>query len=177
MSECEQIEPMLERWLDGQSSEADGARVRDHLGACERCARALRRLERVDAALHGLLVSAVPPIAFKPFWRGIEVRLRERAPWHQELAERAKTWLAAPRAAWAIPALIAILIGVLSYDFKIPLGRSRSNLATVDSIDSHGRSVALLREDDSKTTVIWLYQTPEGDDEVADETPQPGPAF
>ena len=37
--------------------------------------------------------------------------------------------------------------------------------------------VALLREDDSKTTVIWLYQNQEGDDEAAEETPQPGPAF
>jgi hypothetical protein len=69
------------------------------------------------------------------------------------------------------------LIGILSYEWYFPGARSRNNLATVESIDSYGRSVALLREDESKTTVIWLYQNPEGDDEAAEETPQPSPAF
>jgi hypothetical protein len=66
---------------------------------------------------------------------------------------------------------------VFSYESYFPIWRSRNNFATVESIDSHGRNVALLREDDSKTTVIWLYQNQEGDDEAAEETPPPGPAF
>jgi len=34
-----------------------------------------------------------------------------------------------------------------------------------------------LREYETKTTVIWLYQNEEGDDEAAEETPQSAPAF
>ncbi len=40
-----------------------------------------------------------------------------------------------------------------------------SNFASVESIDAHGRNVALLREDETKTTVIWLYQNQEGENE------------
>jgi sugar (pentulose or hexulose) kinase len=47
----------------------------------------------------------------------------------------------------------------------------------VDSIDSHGHNVALLRENESKTTVIWLYQDQEGEDEAAEDTAKSGPAF
>jgi hypothetical protein len=41
----------------------------------------------------------------------------------------------------------------------------------VESIDAHGRSVALLRENESKTTVIWLYQNEEGEMKLAKMAP------
>lgn len=177
MSECERIERMLEPWLDGELSGTDVALVREHVGGCPRCGAAQQRSERLGAALSRVLVADAPKLEFAPFWHGIERRIHEHTPWHQELVDRARGWFPAPRAAWAIPALIAVLIGVFSYESYFPLGKPRNNLATVESIDSYGRSVALLREDESKTTVIWLYQTPEGDDEAVEETPQPGPAF
>jgi hypothetical protein len=177
MSECERIEPLLEAWLDGEVSDADDALVRRHVSGCSRCAEAQRRFERIGAALSRVLVADAPALEFRPFWKELERRIQEPTPWHRQFLERARAWCAAPRAAWAIPAAIAILIGLISYDFYYPFGKPRNNLATVESIDAYGRSVALLREDESKTTVIWLYQTPEGDDEAADETAQPGPAF
>jgi predicted anti-sigma-YlaC factor YlaD len=177
MSECERIEQMIERRMDGELKSADEAVVRDHLSACAGCRAAQRNLEQLGAALESVLVTNAPKLEFAPFWRGIEQRIHDRTSWHQDLLERAGGWFGAPRAAWAIPAMIAVLIGVLSYESYLPIGRSRNNVTTVESIDSHGRSVALLREDESRTTVIWLYQNPEGDDEAAEETPQTGPAF
>ena len=177
MSDCERIEQLLERWADGQLSDADGAVVRDHVTGCARCRAAQRALHQIHAALHQVLVVNAPKLEFAPFWRGIESRIHERTPWYLDLRDRARDWFAAPRTAWAIPAVIAVLIAVFSYESFFSFGRSRNNLATVESIDAYGRSVALLREDESKTTVIWLYQNPEGDDEAAEETPQPGPAF
>lgn len=177
MNECESIERFIERWLDGELSGAENERVRSHVDGCASCRAAQRRLEHIGHALNRALVADAPKIELAPFWREIDRRIHEKTPWHQELVERARGWIAAPRAAWAVPALIAVLIGILSYEWYFPGARSRNNLATVESIDSYGRSVALLREDESKTTVIWLYQNPEGDDEAAEETPQPGPAF
>jgi hypothetical protein len=61
--------------------------------------------------------------------------------------------------------MILLLIAVVSLEslwFAGP-GRPRDNFAAVESIDAHGRNVALLREDKTKTTVIWLYQE-EGDE-------------
>lgn len=177
MTECEQIEPLMGRLLDGELSAAESERVRNHVAGCVRCAAAERRLDRLGHALQSVLVTDVPRLEFAPFWRGIETRLDESVPWHRELVERARTWFAAPRVAWAVPALIVVLIGVFSYESYFRFGRARNNFTMVESIDSYGRSVALLREDESKTTVIWLYQNPEGDDEAAEETPQPSPAF
>jgi predicted anti-sigma-YlaC factor YlaD len=177
MSECERMEQLIERWLDGELSSVESERVRAHVSDCERCRAARLRFERIGDALNRVLVVGAPRLEFAPFWRGIEGRIQQTIPWHQELFDRARGWVAAPKAAWAIPALIAALIAIFSYESYLPFGKSRNNLATVESIDSYGRSVALLREDESKTTVIWLYQNPEGDDEAAEETPQPGPAF
>jgi anti-sigma factor RsiW len=177
MNECERIEESIGSWLDGELGAVESERVRAHVTGCAHCSAALRRLEKIERALQNALVAEAPKIEFAPFWRELERRLERKTPWHKELLERARGWFSAPRVAWGIPALIAVLLAALSYDSYFPTSRSRNNLATVESIDSYGRNVALLREDESKTTVIWLYQNQEGDDEAAEETPQPGPTF
>ena len=177
MNECERIEQLIERGIDGELKGADEAMVRAHLSGCGRCGAAQRDLEQLGAALESVLVTNAPKLEFAPFWRAIEQRMHDQTAWHQDLLDRARDWFGAPRAAWAIPAIIAVLIGVLSYESYLPIGRSRNNVTIVESIDSYGRSVALLREDESRTTVIWLYQNPEDDDEAAEETPQTSPAF
>ncbi|MGH7855290.1 MAG: zf-HC2 domain-containing protein [Candidatus Binatia bacterium] len=177
MNACERIEESMGRWLDGELSAAESEVVRAHVSGCANCGAARQRFEKIERVMGSVLVAAAPRIEFTPFWRELERRIDEKRPWRKGARERIHGWFAAPRAAWAIPALIVVLLAVLSYDSYFPFGRSRNNLATVESIDAHGRSVALLREDESKTTVIWLYQNQEGDDEAAEETPQPGPAF
>jgi hypothetical protein len=57
------------------------------------------------------------------------------------------------------------------------LGGSRNSFASVESIDAYGRSVALLREQETKTTVIWLYQDQEGENEAAEDTAKSAPTF
>jgi hypothetical protein len=176
MNECERIEESLGRWHDGELSAGESDVVRAHVTGCADCSAAQQRLEKIELALSKLLVAEAPKIEFAPFWRELERRIDEKTPWHKELIDRARGWVEAPRSAWAVPALIAVLLAVISYESYFPFWRSRNNLATVESIDSYGRNVALLREDESKTTVIWLYQNQE-DDEGAEETPQPSPAF
>lgn len=177
MNECDRIEESIERWLDGELGAAESERVRAHVTGCANCGAAQERREKLDRALSGVLVAGAPKIEFAPFWDELERRLEAKTPWHQDVLERMWGWVSAPRVAWGVPALIAVLLAVFSFDAYFATSRSRNNLATVESIDSYGRNVALLREDESKTTVIWLYQNQEGDDEAAEETPQPGPAF
>jgi hypothetical protein len=57
------------------------------------------------------------------------------------------------------------------------LGGPRNSPASVESIDTYGRSVALLREQETKTTVIWLYQDQEGENEAAEDTAKSAPTF
>jgi len=177
MNECERIENSIGPWLDHELNAAESEVVRAHVTACSRCSEARQGLERIDRALSSVLVDEAPRIEFASFWRELKQQIEQKRPWRKRLLEQTGDWASAPRAAWAVPALIAVLIAVLSYQSYFPIWRSRNNFATVESIDSYGRNVALLREDGSKTTVIWLYQNQEGDDEAAEETPPAGPAF
>jgi len=75
-----------------------------------------------------------------------------------------------------VPAAIVLVLGLISFA-KWPVDGQFSNYASVESIDTHGRNVALLREDETKTTIIWLYQDPEGENENVEEATKSGPAF
>lgn len=177
MTDCEQIRPLIETWLDGELSLPESERVREHVSACGACAEVQRHRAEIDAAFRGYVAAEAGKIRFGQFWHALEQRIQTRAPWYEHWFERAAGWVYSPRAAWAVPAAIALAVVILSYEAFLPAVRPRANVATVDSIDSHGRNVALWREDDSKTTVIWLFQNQEDDDEAAEEPPQPGPAF
>ena len=177
MNDCERIGESIGRWLDGELSAVETEQVRAHVAQCANCCAAQQRFEKIERTLSSVLIAEAPKIEFAPFWRELQRRIDKKTVWHEDLREWARGWLGPPRVAWAVPVFIALLLAVLSYESYFPFWRSRNALTTVESIDAYGRSVALLREDDSKTTVIWLYQNQEGDDEAAEETPQPGPAF
>jgi hypothetical protein len=115
-----------------------------------------------------------------PFWRDVRRRIEAKRPPHARLAEWAAPAFRAPSFAWAVPAVIVLLIGVWYFDLiaqSWSIGSPRNNFVTVESIDAYGRNVALLREHESKTTVIWLYQNPDSENEAAGEVVDKGPAF
>jgi len=61
--ECGDVEPLLSAWVDGQLSEAEGQRVRDHLARCPSCWGELQVLEQVGSRLTTLkgMESPQPP--------------------------------------------------------------------------------------------------------------------
>jgi hypothetical protein len=176
-SSCESIREALGPWLDGELSRLDAEAVQRHVESCGLCGQQRQELERLDFALKNHLESNAPRIRFEPFWRGVQQRIAEKRNWHEELREWVDAKFAGPGLAWAVPTLIIFLLAGLSFDSFWKLGPQRNNFAAVDSIDAHGRNVALLREDETKTTVIWLYQNQEGEDESAGENTETGPSF
>ena len=178
MNECERIQESIGPWLDGELNSAESERVRTHVGSCPACLAAQQKIEKIELALRTDLVAQAAKLEFAPFWSALERRISEPRPWYQEWRDRL---VSAPRSAWAVPALIALLLAVWSFDSYFPGWRggvaARSGFAAVDSIDAHGRSVALWRENETKTTVIWLYEEQEGEHETAEEAPKSGPAF
>jgi anti-sigma factor RsiW len=180
MKDCERVQESLGGWLDGELSSTDSDWVRAHLGGCGDCREAQRRLEKIMLVLHGALASEGRNIEFLPFWHAVERRIAEKRPWHVELRDWARGTFSAPRIAWAVPAAIAaaiVLFSVNSYFSSWRGSGARNNFTSVDSIDAYGQNVALLREDDTKTTLIWLYQNQEGENETTEEPPQSAPAF
>jgi len=176
MNQCETIRESIGRWLDGELQTADSEAVRRHVEGCPDCAAARQRLEKIQGMLGNLLTAEASQLEFAPFWREVRRRIEEKRPWYEELIEWAQSLLIAPRLAWTVPAAIMVLLGLLSLA-KWPVGGQVSNYASVESIDTHGRNVALLREDKTKTTIIWLYQDPEGESENVEEATKSGPAF
>jgi len=175
MSQCETVQESIGPWLDGELKAADSEMVRRHVEICPDCGAEHRRLEKIHTTFADILSKESSQLEFAPFWREVRRRIDERPPWYQELIARARSMSTSPRLAWAVPAAIVLVLGFLSLT-KWPLGQV-NNYASVESIDTHGRNVALLREDETKTTIIWLYQDSEGENENVDETTNSGPAF
>ena len=176
MSQCETVQESIGRWLDGELKAVDSDAVRRHLEGCRECAAASQRLQKIQITLGDILKAEASQLEFAPFWHNVRRRIDEKRPWHEGLIEWAQSIFTAPRVAWAVPVAIILVLGLLSFN-KWPFGGQANSYASVESIDTHGRNVALLREDETKTTIIWLYQDSEGENENVDETPKSGAAF
>jgi anti-sigma factor RsiW len=179
MRDCENIRESIGSWLDGELSAAESETVRAHLVSCADCGEAQRRLEKMHLALSAALTSQAAQIEFTSFWRGVEHRINEKRSWYEDLLDGSRRLFTAPRIAWMVPAVIGLLLVLMSADIDVirRLGGSRNSFASVESIDAYGRSVALLRQPETRTTVIWLYQDQEGENETAEDPAKSAPTF
>jgi anti-sigma factor RsiW len=177
MNGCEDKVASIERWLDGELSGAESESLRVHMAACAGCSEARSRLEKLQSTLTGVLLSEAQRVDFMPFWRAVQLRINEKRPRYQDALDWMRGVLPASRLAWVVPAVIGLLLAGVSLESDWRGGAGRNAFATVESIDAYGRNVALLREYDTKTTVIWLYQDQEGENESAEETAPSGPTF
>ncbi len=177
---CESIRESIGSWLDGELNPADSDSVRAHVASCAACGEQRRQLEKLHGALKSEFAAEATGLEFMPFWRAVQQRINQKRAWHEDLLDKWRDFFTAPRIAWTVPVAIALVLGLVSLETYVPGWRSdspRNNFAAVDSIDAYGRSVALLRENESRTTVIWLYQNQEGENEAAEDTSKSGPAF
>ena len=178
MRDCENMRESIGRWLDGELGPSESESVRSHVAGCAQCQQTQRQLEKIQSELRQALYSEAQKIDFVPFWRGVQIRIAEKRAWYADALDWSRSLFTASRAAWAVPAVIALLLAALSLDSYFPGWRgARNSFATVESIDAYGRSVALLRENESKTTVIWLYEDQEGENGTADDSAKSAPAF
>jgi anti-sigma factor RsiW len=179
MRDCESIRESIGRWLDGELGPSESESVRSHVAGCAQCHQARLQLEKIHSELKHALLSEAQKIEFLPFWRAVQLRIAEKRAWYADALDWARGVLTTPRAAWAVPVVIALLLAAVSLDSYFPgwRGGARNSFATVESIDAYGRSVALLRENESKTTVIWLYEDQEGENGTADDSAKSAPAF
>lgn len=178
MTDCENIRESIGRWLDGELGPSESESVRSHVADCAQCRQAQLQLEKIQSELKRALFSEAQKIDFLPFWRAVQLRIAEKRAWYADALDWGRGLVTAPRAAWAVPVIIALLLAVLSLDsYFLGWRGARNSFATVESIDAYERNVALLRENESKTTVIWLYQDQEGDNEATDDSAKSAPAF
>lgn len=180
MSNCEAIKETIGAWLDGELCASEAEATRLHVEACPICGEERRQLERLHFSLDSVLKADASKLAFLPFWQGVEQRIGHKNSWYDQVGDWIRGTFTAPRLAWTVPAVIVIVLAALSIDSLIPsakLGTQRDNFATVESIDAYGRNVALLHEGETNTTVIWLYQPQESENDLSTETTETKPSF
>lgn len=178
--DCEAIKSSLGAWLDGELSHPEAEQIRVHVQECPACFGEKEQLERLQASLKGALEARASRLAFEPFWDGVHRRILEKSPWRERLWDWVRPVIYPQGLAWAIPVVIVLLLGIFSYEQFFPgwrWGSNQSNVTTVDSIDGHGFNVALFRESKTKTTVIWLFENQEEDDESSKKSAPAEPSF
>lgn len=171
--DCERVIEALGAWLDGEIGASESEAIRAHIEACSSCRAAKLRLERVDESVKAALQAQASGVSWPWFWSGVERRIREES----DRRERAWFWLRPGnfswRLAWAVPLTVICLLAVLlaeQYFSRWRRGPNQSNLAAVESIDGHGFNLALFPEDETNTTLIWLFLDEE-EDEPSSEVP------
>ncbi len=175
--DCEVVKRSLGAWLDGELSHSEAEKIRGHLQECRLCLGEKTQLEHLQASLKSFLERRASEVDFDPFWNGVRQRILEKKPWHVRLLDWVRPTLYPQRLAWAIPVVIVLLLGVLSMEQFFPEVSSTNNLTRVESIDGHGFNVALFRESETKTTVIWLFESHEEEDESSGESTPSKPSF
>ena len=173
MMDCDAIKRSLGAWLDGEASQSEAELIRAHVEGCPSCLGEKERLERLQAAVRGFFEMEASGLAFEPFWDGVRQRILEKRRWHARLWDRASYVFYAQRLAWAIPVAIVFLLALFSLEQFFPgwrWGSNRGDVTAVESIDGHGFNVALFRESKTKTTVIWLFENQEDEDESSEES-------
>jgi hypothetical protein len=174
---CEAVIRVLGAWLDRELNRDEAEKVGGHLEHCAACLSEKARLERLHGSIKDILEKKASEVAFETIWHGVERRIRERKPWPGQLLDRGRALLRPRQLAWAIPAAAVLLIGVFSLaDFyhKWAFRPNGTRMFRVESIDGHGLNMALFRESESRTLVIWLFQEQEENDESSEESTSNG---
>jgi hypothetical protein len=179
MRDCKAIKESLGAWLDGELDAGPAAEIHLHVQGCASCLDEKKRIESLDASLKRLLEANASQVDFKTFWAGVSRRIADEKSWSTRILEWMQPVFSPRRLAWAVPATVMVLVAVLSLDQFFPgwRGNGQTNMASVESIDGHGFNVALLREAKTKTTVIWLFENQESEDETSGESASGDTAF
>ena len=179
MMNCEAVRNHINAWLDNELPPAESEMVRAHLEGCPACQAESLQLDRIRTVLQNALSSQASEVAFEPFWRGIEQRISGERWWRMEFEDLRRSLFARPRLAWGIPVAVLVVAGVFALERLIPVrnGEPRGSYASVESIDAHGFNVALFREAETQTTVIWLFEDREDENEPSEEPTQKSRSF
>ncbi len=176
---CEATKRLLGTWLDGELGSAEAREIQKHTEECPACSEEKRRLTHLQASLGAVFQAQASGLDFEPFWNGVRRRILEDHAPRAGFLDWLRFALPPQRLAWAIPLVIVFILGVFSLEQFFPKwrGGNKGNLAAVESVDGHGFNVAVFRESKTKTTVIWLFQNQEEEDESSAESAPTDPAF
>jgi anti-sigma-K factor RskA len=160
---CSAVSKLLEKYFDQEVTDEERSLIEAHLLDCHACQDVLRSVEKLRNLVRAPVEEAVQKEDFQWVWQKIErgIRLKERPTFWETL----QSWLQIPplfqRKVW-IPAVATITIILL---ITIPLlfkkNPSYPSLSVVEYIESQTHNVMVYESENTKVTVIWLFEEPE----------------
>ena len=160
---CSAVSKLLEKYFDQEVTDEERSLIEAHLLDCHACQDVLRSVEKLRNLVWAPVEEAVQKEDFQWVWQKIErgIRLKERPTFWETL----QSWLQIPplfqRKVW-IPAVATITIILL---ITIPLlfkkNPSYPSLSVVEYIESQTHNVMVYESENTKVTVIWLFEEPE----------------
>jgi anti-sigma factor RsiW len=167
---CRETRPLLPLFFDGELEARQMRSVALHSTRCPECEQELRHFERVQDVVAAHISAMVDDVDLGQIWSGIAPRLESRTP---SLARRLRAWWDEREFGWAVrgPAfagaaaalLLALVVWQRSETPPAPEIASRvDNSAVLDSVQSNVDSLALVTDEETNTTLLWIMDDARG---------------
>lgn len=176
---CRDTRPLLPLFFDGELDPRQMRSVALHSTRCPDCEGELRQLERLQEIVVAHVTATVDEIDLSQIWAGVAPRLTPRPP---TLLQWLRGWWDEQEFTWRLRAPVfaaAALVALLAIGFWLRAGGSGppaeiasrvDNSAVLDSVQSSVDSVALVTDQETNTTLLWIMDDAGGAvDQVADQ--------
>lgn len=165
---CRETRPLLPLFFDGELEARQMRAVALHSTRCPDCENELRHFERLQDAVATHIASMVDDTDLARIWAGVSPRLGSRAP---SLARRLRGWWEELEFGWSVPgpafAVAAAVLFILvlwqrggtperAEVASRPAASDIDNSAVLDSVQSGVDSVALVTDEETNTTLLWI---------------------
>ena len=164
---CRETRPLLPLFFDGELEARQMRAVALHSTRCAECEDELKHFERLQDAVSAHISSLVDEVDLNQIWAGVAPRIAAPAP---SWSHRVRAWWDELEIGWLVrgPAFAAVAAGLLlTLTFwprpepaSGPSVASRDervdNSVVVDSMQSSGDSVALMTDEETNTTLLWI---------------------
>ena len=160
---CSQVSRLLEKYFDQEVTEEERSLVESHLQSCPGCRDALHSMERVRILIKKPVEEAVETEDFPWVWEKIErgIQLEERPT----IWESLRSWLDLShllKRRVVIPVVAAVVILILvTTPLLFKKTTSYPSPSVVEYVESSNYNVMVYESENSKMTVIWLFEGPE----------------
>jgi anti-sigma-K factor RskA len=159
---CSSVSKLLEKYFDQEVTDKERSFIESHLRDCLTCQGELRSMEKLRALVKIPIEEATQEEEFHWVWQKIkrEIQLRERSTWWESL----RSWLdISPlfrRRVW-IPVAATMVILLVMVPLLFKKITSYPGPSVVEYIESQTYNVMVYESENTKVTVIWLFEEPE----------------
>jgi anti-sigma factor RsiW len=160
---CSVISKLLEKYFDQEATDEERSFVDAHLAYCHACQEMLGSMEKIRDSLKAPVEEAAKQEDFPWVWEKIEKGIRKEEK--RTFWESLPSWLQIPpffrRRVW-IPAVAAIVVAlVITFPLLLKKTPSSPSTSVVEYLESDTNNVMVYDSENSKMTLIWLFEEPE----------------